>query len=87
MGLILDSSLLITGERQGKNARQMLSAIAAAAGDDDVGISVITLLELAHGAAIDGDDFLRTGDGDLAHESSPQRHKEHKENTKDTNKE
>ena len=51
MGLILDSSLLITGERQGKNARQMLSAIAAAAGDDDVAISVVTLLELAHGAA------------------------------------
>ena len=51
MGLILDSSLLIAAERQGKNARQMLSALAAAGGDTDVAISVVTLLELAHGAA------------------------------------
>jgi len=28
MGLILDSSVLITAERQGRNARQMLTAIA-----------------------------------------------------------
>jgi predicted nucleic acid-binding protein len=51
MGLILDSSVLIAAERQGLNARQMLSAISGAAGDIDIAISVVTLIELAHGAA------------------------------------
>ena len=51
MGLILDSSLLIAAERQGKNAHQALSALADAAGDADVAISVVTPLELAPGAA------------------------------------
>jgi tRNA(fMet)-specific endonuclease VapC len=51
MGLILDSSVLIAAERQGKNARQVLSAIAQGIGQTEVGISVLTLIELAHGAA------------------------------------
>ncbi|SRR6266404_1273022 len=51
MGLILDSSVLIAAERQGKNARQVLSAIAQEIGQTEVGISVVTLIELAHGAA------------------------------------
>jgi predicted nucleic acid-binding protein len=51
MGLILDSSVLVTSERQGKNARQTFSAIAGEIGDTEIGISVITLIELAHGAA------------------------------------
>src|SRR5258708_20727506 len=51
MGLILDSSVLIAAERQGKNARQMLTVIAGKIGETDVGISVVTLIELAHGAA------------------------------------
>ena len=51
MGLILDSSVLITAERQGQNARQMLTAISNAAGDAEIAISVVTLIELAHGAA------------------------------------
>jgi predicted nucleic acid-binding protein len=51
MGLILDSSVLIATERQGSNARQMLTAIAGKIGETDVGISVVTLIELAHGAA------------------------------------
>lgn len=50
MGLILDSSVLIAAERQGKNARQALSSIAKKIADTDVGISVVTLMELAHGA-------------------------------------
>jgi hypothetical protein len=33
MGLILDSSVLIAAERQGRNARQMLTAIARTAGE------------------------------------------------------
>ncbi|MGA7634673.1 MAG: PIN domain-containing protein [Terriglobales bacterium] len=51
MGLILDSSVLINAERQGQNARQMLTAISRKAGNTDIAISVVTLIELAHGAA------------------------------------
>ena len=51
MGLILDSSVLVALERQGKNARQTFSAIAGEIGDTEIGISVVTLIELAHGAA------------------------------------
>lgn len=51
MGLILDSSVLISAERQGRNARQMLAAIAGRAGSTEIAVSVVTLIELAHGAA------------------------------------
>jgi predicted nucleic acid-binding protein len=51
MGLILDSSVLIAAERAGKNARQVLTALREQIGETEVGISVVTLIELAHGAA------------------------------------
>lgn len=51
MGVILDSSVLIAAGRQGQNARQMLEGIARQIGDTQIATSVITLLELAHGAA------------------------------------
>jgi len=51
MGLILDSSVLIAAERQGQNARQMLASLAHLLQDTEVAISVVTLVELAHGAA------------------------------------
>ncbi len=51
MGLILDSSVLIKAERQGQNIRQMLAGIARTEGNTDIAISVVTLIELAHGAA------------------------------------
>jgi predicted nucleic acid-binding protein len=51
MGLILDSSALIAAERQGQNARQVLTAIAKNLSEVEIGISVVTLIELAHGAA------------------------------------
>src|SRR6516225_9729490 len=51
MGLMLDSSVLIKAERQGQNARQMLTAISRTAGETEIALSVVTLLELAHGAA------------------------------------
>lgn len=51
MGLILDSSVLIAAERQGRNARQMLTSIARTAGETEIALSVMTLIELAHGAA------------------------------------
>ncbi|HLJ25970.1 MAG TPA: PIN domain-containing protein [Candidatus Angelobacter sp.] len=51
MGVILDSSVLVTAERQGNNARQMLAAVSSRLGNTEIALSVITLLELAHGAA------------------------------------
>jgi tRNA(fMet)-specific endonuclease VapC len=51
MGLILDSSVLIAAERQGQNARQMLATIARTTADTEIALSVVTLIELAHGAA------------------------------------
>ena len=51
MGLILDSSILIAAERKGKNARNALAEIALQAAGEDVAVSVVTLMELAHGIA------------------------------------
>jgi predicted nucleic acid-binding protein len=51
MGLILDSSVLVAAGRQGHNARQMLASIARKIAETEVGISVVTLIELAHGAS------------------------------------
>jgi predicted nucleic acid-binding protein len=42
---------MVAAERQGMNARQMLSYIQSRTGDDSIAISVISLLELAHGLA------------------------------------
>lgn len=51
MGLILDSSVLVTAERQGQNARQMLASVLQRVTETEIAISVVTLIELAHGAA------------------------------------
>lgn len=51
MGLILDSSVLIAAERKDQNARQALAGIALNAAGEDIAVSVITLIELAHGVA------------------------------------
>ncbi len=49
MGLILDSSAAVAAEREGKNPKQLLQAIALETGDDELGISALSVLELAHG--------------------------------------
>jgi len=49
LGLILDSSVLIAAERKGRNARQALAEIAVRGAGEDVAVSVVTLIELAHG--------------------------------------
>lgn len=49
MGLVLDSTAAVAAERRGKNVYQLLAEVAALAGDGDIVVSVITLLELAHG--------------------------------------
>ena len=51
MGLILDSSVIIAAERQGRTAYEMLEAIGAQAADPEIAVSVVTVLELAHGIA------------------------------------
>jgi predicted nucleic acid-binding protein len=49
LGLVLDSSAAVAAERQGKNARKLLEAVALETGDNEIAVSVVTLLELAHG--------------------------------------
>jgi predicted nucleic acid-binding protein len=48
---MLDSTAAVAAERQGLNARQLLEEIAQKTGDDLIAISVMTLMELAHGVA------------------------------------
>ena len=50
MGLILDSSVVIAAERRGHTVRQILEQIKAAHGEVDIGLSVVTIAELMHGA-------------------------------------
>ena len=46
---MLDSTAAVATERQGKNARQLLESVALETGDDGISVSVVTVLELAHG--------------------------------------
>lgn len=49
MGLILDSSVLITAERNGHSVTQTLGHVLSAAGNQETAISSVALVELAHG--------------------------------------
>jgi tRNA(fMet)-specific endonuclease VapC len=49
MGIILDSSLLIAGERQGSSVWEVLERVQPAQGETDVALSAITVVELTHG--------------------------------------
>ena len=49
MGLILDSSVVISAERRGDTVAQLLRNIAKATGDQEVALSAIGLVELIHG--------------------------------------
>jgi predicted nucleic acid-binding protein len=48
---MLDSTAAVAAERQGKNARQLLESVAQETGDDGIAVSVVTVLELAHGVS------------------------------------
>jgi predicted nucleic acid-binding protein len=48
--VILDSSVLIAAERAGQTIRQIPSDVRAAQGETDIGLSVVTVAELLHGA-------------------------------------
>ena len=49
MGLILDSSLLIAGERRGQRVWDILERVRAARGETESALSVLTVVELTHG--------------------------------------
>ena len=49
MGVILDSSVLIAGERRGEIVRQILKRVQAAQGQIECALSVVTIVELTHG--------------------------------------
>ena len=48
---MIDSTAAVAAERQGKNARQLLEAVALQTGNEGIAVSVVTVLELAHGIA------------------------------------
>lgn len=50
MGLILDSSIIVAGERRGHNVPEILEQIRGTYGEVDIGLSVVTIAELMHGA-------------------------------------
>ena len=49
MGLILDSSVLIAGERRGESVWEILERIRTKEGETKSALSVISVLELTHG--------------------------------------
>lgn len=50
MGIILDSSVIIAAERRGHTVREILEQVKAARGETEIGVSVVTIAELVHGA-------------------------------------
>ncbi|HET9283305.1 MAG TPA: hypothetical protein VFR24_15225 [Candidatus Angelobacter sp.] len=49
MGIILDSSIVISAERSGGTVAQLLRNIVSVTGDQEVGLSAVGLTELTHG--------------------------------------
>lgn len=49
MGLILDSSAVIAGERQGQSAAELLASIRAIVGPDAIALATVSVIELEHG--------------------------------------
>jgi tRNA(fMet)-specific endonuclease VapC len=49
MGLILDSSVLIAGERRRETVTQVIERIRAACGNKECALSVVSIVELTHG--------------------------------------
>ena len=59
MGLILDSSVIIAGERRGHSVREILEQLHAVRGEVDLGLLVISIVELTHGIYRARDTQLR----------------------------
>lgn len=49
MGLILDSSILIAGERRGESVPEILRRVKVKHGETESGLSAVTIVELTHG--------------------------------------
>jgi predicted nucleic acid-binding protein len=49
MGLVLDSSVVIAGERKGLPVEEMLAVFRAITGPTEVALSVVSVMELEHG--------------------------------------
>jgi predicted nucleic acid-binding protein len=49
-GVILDSSVIIAAERKEQTVRQILEQVRASQGEIEIGVSVVTVAELVHGA-------------------------------------
>lgn len=50
MGIVLDSSIIISAERRGHTVREILEQVKAVQGDVEIGVSVVSIAELVHGA-------------------------------------
>ena len=50
MGIVLDSSVIIAAERRGHTVREILEQVKAVQGEIEIGVSVVTIAELVHGA-------------------------------------
>lgn len=50
MGIILDSSVIIAAERRGHTVLQILEQVRASQAEVEIGLSVVTVAELVHGA-------------------------------------
>ncbi len=49
-GVVLDSSVIIAAERRGHTVRKILEHVRTTQGDIEIGVSVVTIAELIHGA-------------------------------------
>jgi tRNA(fMet)-specific endonuclease VapC len=49
VGLILDTSTLVTAERLGHSVSEILEQLQNAWGENEVGLSAVTIVELTHG--------------------------------------
>jgi tRNA(fMet)-specific endonuclease VapC len=49
-GVILDSSVIIGAERREQTVRQILEQVRVSQGEIEIGVSVVTIAELVHGA-------------------------------------
>jgi len=59
VGLILDSSVIIAGERRGHTVRQILEQLKSTYGEIEAGLSVVTIVELVHGVQRAGTEERR----------------------------
>jgi predicted nucleic acid-binding protein len=49
MGIILDTSVLIAGERRSEGVQAIIQRVLTIHGEQDAALSVVTLVELTHG--------------------------------------